>query len=49
MKLLVVDDDPNTRELLCDALEIRGACVRASATAIEAQQLLGITLEGSVG
>jgi CheY-like chemotaxis protein len=40
LKLLVVDDDPNTRQLLCDALEIRGACVRASATAIEAQQLL---------
>ena len=40
LKLLVVDDDPNTRELLCDALEIRGACVRASATANEAQRLL---------
>jgi CheY-like chemotaxis protein len=40
LKLLVVDDDRNTRELLCDALEIRGACVRASATANEAQQLL---------
>ena len=40
LKLLVVDDDPNTRELLCDALEIRGAWVRASATANEAQQLL---------
>ena len=42
LKLLVVDDDPNTRELLCDALEIRGACVRASATANEAQQLLAV-------
>ena len=40
LKLLVVDDDPNTRELLRDALEIRGACVRASATANEAQQML---------
>ena len=40
LKLLVVDDDPNTRELLRDALEIRGASVRASATASEAQQLL---------
>ena len=42
LKLLVVDDDPNTRELLRDALEIRGACVRASATANEAQQLLAV-------
>ena len=40
LKLLVVDDDPNTRELLRDALEVRGASVRASATATEAQQLL---------
>jgi CheY-like chemotaxis protein len=40
LKLLVVDDDPNTRELLRDALEVRGASVRASATATEAQQML---------
>ena len=40
LKLLVVDDDPNTRELLRDALEVRGASVRASATASEAQRLL---------
>lgn len=39
-KLLIVDDDPNTRELLSEALEVCGANVRASATAGEAQQLL---------
>ncbi|HET9748973.1 MAG TPA: response regulator [Casimicrobiaceae bacterium] len=37
LKLLIVDDDPNTRALLSEALEGRGACVRASASAREAQ------------
>jgi CheY-like chemotaxis protein len=37
LKLLVVDDDPNTRALLSEALEGRGACVRASASAREAR------------
>ena len=38
LKLLVVDDDPNTRELLRDALEIRGAEVVASASVREAAE-----------
>ena len=40
LKLLIVDDDPHTRELLCDALEICGARVRTSATAGEARRTL---------
>lgn len=40
LKLLVVDDDPNTRELLSEALTVCGATVRVSATAGEAQQAL---------
>ena len=40
LKLLIVDDDPNTRALLAEALECRGARVRASASALEAQQAL---------
>lgn len=40
LKLLIVDDDPTTRTLLAEALETRGACVRASASAREAQQTL---------
>jgi CheY-like chemotaxis protein len=40
LKLLIVDDDPTTRELLRDALEICGAKVRASATAVDAQRTL---------
>ena len=40
LKLLVVDDDPNTRELLAEALEVRGAHVRAFATAREARRTL---------
>lgn len=40
LKLLIVDDDPHTRELLSEALECRGANVRASATAHEARQAL---------
>jgi CheY-like chemotaxis protein len=40
LKLLIVDDDPNTRALLAEALETRGACVRASASAHEARQTL---------
>ena len=40
LKLLIVDDDPTTRALLCEALEGRGARVRASASAREAQQAL---------
>jgi CheY-like chemotaxis protein len=40
LKLLVVDDDPHTRTLLCEALEIRGAEVRVSASAREAAQAL---------
>jgi CheY-like chemotaxis protein len=40
LKLLIVDDDPNTRALLAEALECRGARVRASASASEAQQAL---------
>jgi CheY-like chemotaxis protein len=40
LKLLIVDDDPTTRALLAEALETRGACVRASASAGEARQTL---------
>jgi CheY-like chemotaxis protein len=40
LKLLIVDDDPTTRALLAEALERRGASVRASATAREARQTL---------
>ena len=40
LKLLIVDDDPNTRTLLSEALEGRGADVRASASAREARQTL---------
>jgi CheY-like chemotaxis protein len=40
LKLLIVDDDPTTRALLAEALETRGACVRASASASEAQETL---------
>jgi CheY-like chemotaxis protein len=40
LKLLIVDDDPNTRALLSEALEGRGACVRASASAGEAQRTI---------
>ncbi len=40
LKLLIVDDDPNTRALLSDALEGRGACVRSSASAGEAQRTI---------
>ncbi|HTL76435.1 MAG TPA: response regulator [Casimicrobiaceae bacterium] len=40
LKLLIVDDDPATRALLTEALETRGACVRASASAGEARQTL---------
>lgn len=40
LKLLIVDDDPATRALLTEALETRGACVRASASAREARQTL---------
>lgn len=40
LKLLIVDDDPETLALLTEALEIRGACVRASASAHEARQTL---------
>lgn len=40
LRLLVVDDDPNTRMLLCDALQIRGAEVRVSASAREAARAL---------
>lgn len=36
LRLLVVDDDPHTRMLLCEALELRGADVRASASAHDA-------------
>jgi CheY-like chemotaxis protein len=35
LKLLIVDDDPNTRDLLAEALEVRGARVRACAGAGE--------------
>jgi CheY-like chemotaxis protein len=38
LKLLIVDDDPNTRALLREALEVCGANVRVSASAREAQQ-----------
>lgn len=38
LKLLIVDDDPHTRELLRDALEIRGAEVVASASVREAAE-----------
>lgn len=40
LKLLIVDDDPNTLALLAEALEVRGANVRASATAGEAHETL---------
>jgi CheY-like chemotaxis protein len=40
LKLLIVDDDPTTRALLAEALETRGARVRVSASAREAQQTL---------
>jgi len=40
LKLLIVDDDANTRTLLTEALEAGGAHVRASASASEAQQTL---------
>ena len=36
LRLLVVDDDPNTRDLLSDALQIRGAKVVVAANAREA-------------
>ncbi len=42
LKLLIVDDDPTTRAMLAEALETRGACVRASASAREAQQALAV-------
>jgi CheY-like chemotaxis protein len=38
IKLLIVDDDPATRELLGEALEHRGASVRMSADAADAQR-----------
>ena len=38
IKLLIVDDDPATRELLGEALQHRGASVRVSADAAEAQR-----------
>jgi CheY-like chemotaxis protein len=37
LKLLIVDDDANTRALLREALEVCGAKVRVSASAAEAQ------------
>jgi CheY-like chemotaxis protein len=40
LKLLIVDDDPNTRDLLAEALEVRGARVRALASASEARTTL---------
>ena len=40
LKVLIVDDDPTTRLLLREALEGRGARVRASASACEAERAL---------
>lgn len=40
LKLLIVDDDANTRTLLSEALEGRGADVRASASAREAARTI---------
>ena len=40
LKLLVVDDDPNTRALLAEALEVCGASVRASADATDARRVV---------
>lgn len=40
LKLLIVDDDPMTRALLCEALETCGARVRTSSSAREARQTL---------
>jgi CheY-like chemotaxis protein len=40
LKLLIVDDDANTRDLLTEALEVHGARVRASASASEARTAL---------
>ena len=37
-QLLIVDDDPNTRDLLLEALEVYGANVRVSSNASEARQ-----------
>ena len=39
IKLLIVDDDPATRELLGEALETRGASVRVSADGGDAQRM----------
>ena len=46
LKLLVVDDDPNTRALLRDALEMRGAEVLASASVREAAEASRILAAG---
>ncbi|MEO9136776.1 MAG: response regulator [Casimicrobiaceae bacterium] len=40
LKLLIVDDDPNARTLLREALEVRGARVLPSASAREARRML---------
>jgi CheY-like chemotaxis protein len=40
LRLLVVDDDPNTRALLGEALEISGANVKVSSSAQEARQTI---------
>jgi len=40
IRLLVVDDDPNTRELLVEALSVAGANVMSAESAVEALQLL---------
>ena len=38
LKLLIVDDDPNTRDMLREALEVYGANVRVSSNASEARR-----------
>jgi CheY-like chemotaxis protein len=40
LKLLIVDDDANTRDLLADALAVRGGHVRAVGSASEARSTL---------
>ena len=40
LNLLIVDDDPNTRSVLAEVLEVRGARVRALASASEARKTL---------